>query len=58
MGSAAITVWLRDVNGRYWSQSLFCPDNKIGLPYLSNYKEFKEYINVDKALKCFRNPYL
>lgn len=58
IGSAAITVWLRDVNGRYWSQSLFCPDNKIELPYLSNYKYFKECINIDTALKCFRNPYL
>ena len=58
IGSATITVWLSDVNGRYWSQSLFCPDNKIGLPYLSNYREFKEYTSVETAIKCFINPYL
>lgn len=51
-------IWLRDVNGRYWTQNFNCPVNEIEISNCSNLDEFKEAIDIKKAIECFRKPYL
>lgn len=58
LGTPIITIWLNDVNGRYWSQLLASPNNQIEISRYRKYSEFRENINIDTAIECFRNPYL
>ncbi len=58
IGSPLLTVWLRDTNGRYWSQLLSSPIEDIDMPRLRDYASFKESIDVRSAIDCFRNPLL
>lgn len=58
LGTPIITIWLNDVNGRYWSQLLARPNNQIEISRYRKYSEFRENINIDTAIECFRNPYL
>lgn len=58
LGTPIITIWLNDVNGRYWSQLLASPNNQIEISRYIKYSEFRENINIDTAIECFRNPYL
>lgn len=58
LGTPIITIWLNDVNGRYWSQLLASPYNQIEISRYRKYSEFRENINIDTAIECFRNPYL
>lgn len=55
---ALITVWLVDINGCWWSQSLFAPHNKIDNSIKTTKKEWKENTDELKATKCFHNPNL
>ena len=54
--SYPLTIWLHDINGRYWEQSFGCPNKDIEKPKLSNRKCFMEQIDIDKAIECFKNP--
>lgn len=56
--SYSFTIWLHDVNGRYWAQNFNCPVNEIEISNYSNRDEFKEAIDIDKAIDCFRKPHL
>lgn len=58
LGNPVITIWLNDVNRRYWSQLLATPSNQIEISRFRKYSEFRENINIDKAIECFKNPYL
>lgn len=58
LGTPIITIWINDVNGRYWSQLLASPNNQIEISRYRKYSEFRENINIDTAIECFRNPYL
>lgn len=58
MHSAAVTLWLVDINGRYWQQPLFAPGNKIYDSNLTDRKTFRSEVFIDDALRCFDNPYL
>lgn len=58
IGSPMLTIWLNDVNGRCWSQLLASPSKQIEISRFRKYSEFREDINLDKAIECFRNPYL
>lgn len=58
LGSGTFTVWLHDVNGRIWKQSLNSPKDEIELSQLSNGKTFLDSIDMDKAIDCFNNPML
>lgn len=58
IGSATITLWLKDINGNIWQQPLFIQNDFIDKSYESNNKEFKNSIDIETALKCFENPYL
>ena len=46
------------MNGRYWAQNFNCQENEIEISNYSNRDEFKEVIDIDKAVDCFRKPYL
>lgn len=56
--SYPLTIWLQDINGRYWSQSFNCPINEIEISEYSTRDDFKGYTDIDKAIECFINPYL
>ena len=58
IGSATITLWLRDINGNIWYQPLFIQNDFIDKSYESNNKEFKESRDIKTALECFEKPYL
>ena len=58
IGSATITLWLRDINGNIWYQPLFIQNDFIDKSYESNNKEFKESRDIEIALECFEKPYL
>ena len=58
IGSATITLWLRDINGNIWYQPLFIQNDFIDKSYESNNKEFKESRDIETALECFEKPYL
>ena len=56
IGSPLLTIWLDDVNGRYWSQVLASPTDEIEISRLRNYSEFRESVDVKTAIECFKNP--
>lgn len=56
LGRPELVLWLRDVNGRYWSQILNSPYDEVEISKLRTEKDFKESIDIQKAIECFRNP--
>ena len=56
--SYPLTIWLRDINGRYWEQNFGSPNNDVEKPRLSNRKHFMEQTDIETAIECFRKPYL
>lgn len=58
MGNATITIWLKDINGSFWSQPLFLDRDNIDKSYENDYKDFRDAIDVRTAIECFKNPYL
>lgn len=53
-----LNVWINDINSRFWIQVLNCNNNTIENSELSSLKEFKAYTDIDKAIECFKKPYL
>ena len=53
-----VLIWLHDINGRYWTQSIEATSNIIENSILKDSKVFRDSIDVDKAEECFKNPYL
>ncbi len=53
-----LSIWLHNINGRYWKQNFNSPYNEIEKPICSSRKDLYERTNTDTAIKCFRNPYL
>lgn len=58
MISAAFCIGIADCNGRYWVQPLFAPHDKLYDSYAISYKDFREEILPDKAIECFKRPWL
>ena len=58
LSGSSLIVWLKDVNGRMWSQLLLAPENNIEISRLKTYEDFKEATNLSDAIDCFRNPSL
>ena len=56
--SYPFTIWLQDINGRYWKQNFNSPINEIEISTYSNREEFKETIDIKTAIECFNKPYL
>ena len=53
-----LIVWLKDVNGFFWSQTLNAPFNEIEISKMTSYSELKESVNIKKAIECFIDPTL
>lgn len=58
LGTPILTIWLNDVNGRFWSQLLASPSPQIEISRYRKYSDFRDSINIDTAIECFKNPYL
>ena len=56
--TAAVSIYLQDINGNIWHQPLFCPTNETDNSTRIGYEEFKNHRSVKLALECFKNPYL
>jgi hypothetical protein len=56
--SAILGVGMRDDDGAYWVQPFFAPENKLYESSRITYKEYRDDLLPDKAIDCFRNPYL
>ena len=58
IGSAIISIWLRDVNGRVWHQPLFVERKETEISRLSKNSDFKNATDIETAIECFKNPYM
>lgn len=54
IGSPVLTIWLRDVNGYLWSQSLSAPGKELEISRMENYSQFKDCRDIVTAIKCFK----
>lgn len=55
--SATIVVWLIDVNGNWWEQPLFAPDNKIYLPTRSSNEAFRKETDIRYTVEKIERSY-
>ena len=53
LGSAMIGIYMLDINGNYWHQPLFCPNNETDNSNRVSFTDFKHYRDTDLAIKCF-----
>ncbi len=51
---SSLAIYMRDINGRYWHQPLFAPNNETDNSILCSFDDFKDATDIDIALKCFR----
>ena len=58
MISYPLTIWLHDINGRYWQQNFGSPLNDVEISRLSSRKEFRTDTSIETAIECFKKPYL
>ena len=58
LGSAIISIWLRDINGRVWHQPLFVDRKETEISRLFKPDIFKNAMDVDTAIECFKSPYM
>lgn len=58
LSNPSLTIWLKDVNGLLWSQTLLAPGKEIEISRLKKYEDFKGEIDIRSAIDCFRNPEL
>lgn len=58
LGEHELIIWLRDINGYTWVQTINAPFNEIEISEISSDVELKESIDIKKAIDCFRNPML
>lgn len=56
--SAVMSIGMIDDNGRYWTQPLFAPQEKIYDSRPISAKEYNEEIRTDAAEECFKKPWL
>ena len=53
-----LTIWLEDVKGFVWSQTLNAPNNEIEISIMNSSENLRNAIDVKPALDCFRHPEL
>ena len=58
MFSATVSLGMIDDNGRYWTQPLFAPQNKIYDSRAVPAKEYVEQKRTETAEECFKKPWL
>ena len=54
--SPELIIWLRDVNGFVWSQTLNAPFSEIEISRMSSGSRLRESIDIKKAIECFIDP--
>ena len=58
MVSAPMSIGMIDDNGRYWTQPLFAPQDKVYDCRSISVKEYREQLRTDTAEECFKKPWL
>ena len=58
MVSAPMSIGMIDDNGRYWTQPLFAPQDKVYDSRSISVKEYREQLRTDTAEECFKKPWL
>lgn len=58
MGNPTVSFWMIDIDNCWWEQKLFSPDNKLYNSKRTTIKEWRNYTDIDVAIKCFINPML
>ena len=58
MFSATISIGMIDDNGRYWTQPLFAPQDKLYDSRAISPKEYIKQTRTDVAEECFKKPWL
>ena len=53
IGSPVLTLWLRDVKGNLWSQSLYAPGKQLEISRRRSYEDFKGSRDIETAIRCF-----
>jgi hypothetical protein len=56
--SAPFSIGMVDDNGRYWTQPLFAPQEKVYDSRAMSWKEYKEQMQTKTAEECFKSPWL
>lgn len=56
--SATISIGMIDDNGRYWTQPLFAPQDKLYDSRAISPKDYIEQTRTDVAEECFKKPWL
>ena len=54
----AATLGITDVNGNCWAQSFNIPYDYVDYSYQISNFDLKELCSIDKAIECFKNPWL
>ena len=52
------TLGITDVNGNCWTQSFHIPYDYVDYSYPISNSHLRELCNIDKAIECFKKPYL
>ena len=58
LGSATLTIWMRDVYGDCWAQAFFPPEGKLYDSRKEDWINHRIYTQIDTALECFEKPWL
>ncbi|MBQ8518744.1 MAG: hypothetical protein IJ455_03935 [Agathobacter sp.] len=58
MVSALMDMGFQDDNGRYWSQPLFAPYEKIYNASMISHEAYRDALLPNTAIKCFMEPWL
>lgn len=58
LSSPSLSIWLKDVNGLMWCQTLLAPGKEIEISRFKSDVEFRNDIDISSAIDCFRNPEL
>ncbi len=56
--SAVMSISMEDDNGRYWTQPLFAPLDKLYDSRQYSHKQYREDIQTEIAEECFKKPWL
>ena len=56
--SAPFSIGMIDDNGRYWTQPLFAPQEKVYDSRAMSWREYKEQLQTKTAEECFKKPWL
>ena len=56
--SAEASLWMFDEYNKVWEQPLFVHKTQLYDSSLTSYKSFRNYTDIDNAIRCFKQPHL